>query len=119
MNGSDGRRPGRREADRRDFSAPPVERPEAIDEFIYEVRRAALQNEQTHPHQGGPQPGGQQDTTLAVQLGIKCRRKEETLQVTCPAHGQRLNAFFKDVPFGFGIDGKAFVQAARNGETLS
>ena len=60
MNGSDGRRPGRREADRRDFSAPPVERPEAIDEFIYEVRRAALQNEQTHPHQGGPQPGGQQ-----------------------------------------------------------
>ena len=59
MNGSDDRQPGRRKTGGRDFSAPPVERPEAIDEFIYDVRRAALQSEQPHPPREDMHAGAQ------------------------------------------------------------
>ena len=59
MNGSDDRQPGRRKTGGRDFSAPPVERPEAIDEFIYDVRRAALQSEQPHPPREDMHTGAQ------------------------------------------------------------
>lgn len=46
MDRSSAQRPDERRPSRRDFSAPPVERPEAVDEFIYEVYRAALEKEQ-------------------------------------------------------------------------
>ncbi len=57
MNGPADKNPygGRRV--RRDFSAPPIERPEAIDEFIYQIRRAALEQEQ--PGAQRPQTGPQ------------------------------------------------------------
>ena len=59
MDRSPDQRPDGRRPTRRDFSAPPVERPEAVDEFIYEVYQAALEKERTQqPSAYGQTPPG-------------------------------------------------------------
>lgn len=106
MNGSDDRQPGRRKTGGRDFSAPPVERPEAIDEFIYDVRRAALQSEQPHPPREDMHAGAQLYTP---------RPQSEDARLKSAAYQQQAAAEAEAVP-GSTLRGGS---AARGGAHLA